>query len=190
MGGPAPALSSTLARLQRRALCWQAGRTLSSPGLFIRRNHAHQFSRMILVCKDNGMSGAAQSCLSAEPPSNMTHERSLLYRYWGEQAPLSSQWMYTANQWGHQARMESNVRWDYDLCLFINVGANWISSGVDILHSIWERKKKPLSSVRMPEMCITGRAIFFSEPFFCTPRAPQVSGFHTNCEVSFKITTS
>lgn len=35
-GGPATALISTLARLQRRCLCWQAGRTLSSPGLFIK----------------------------------------------------------------------------------------------------------------------------------------------------------
>lgn len=48
---PLTVFISTLDRLQRRCLCWQAGRTLSSPGLFILRNQAHQFRRMIRVWK-------------------------------------------------------------------------------------------------------------------------------------------
>lgn len=48
---PLTVFISTLDRLHRRCLCWQAGRTLSSPGLFILRNQAHQLRRMILVWK-------------------------------------------------------------------------------------------------------------------------------------------
>lgn len=50
---PLTVFISTLDRLHRRCLCWQAGRTLSSPGLFILRNQAHQLRRMILVWKKN-----------------------------------------------------------------------------------------------------------------------------------------
>lgn len=46
---PLTVFTSTLDKLQRRCLCWHAGRTLSSPGLFILRNQAHQLRRMILV---------------------------------------------------------------------------------------------------------------------------------------------
>lgn len=48
---PLTVFISMLDRLHRRCLCWQAGRTLSSPGLFILRNQAHQLRRMILVWK-------------------------------------------------------------------------------------------------------------------------------------------
>jgi len=48
---PLTVFISMLDRLHRRCLCWQAGRTLSSPGLFILRNQAHQFRRMTLVWK-------------------------------------------------------------------------------------------------------------------------------------------
>lgn len=53
-GGPALRSSPRWpTRLQRRCLCWQAGRTLSSPASSCEGTRAHQFRRMTLVCGDS-----------------------------------------------------------------------------------------------------------------------------------------
>lgn len=49
VGGLVIAFIFTLVRLQRRCLCWQAGRILFFFGFFMRRNYVYQFKRMILV---------------------------------------------------------------------------------------------------------------------------------------------